>query len=76
MSRASQYSHTFSVPTSTPPVAETTTTAPSAAYTPASASPVKSRYPGVSIKLSLASFHSATASARLMEYLRSISSAV
>ena len=51
--RSSQYSHTFSVPTSTPEVAPRTITAASAARTAASASPVKSRYPGVSKRLIL-----------------------
>ncbi len=43
MPRSSQYSQTFSVPTSTPLVPSTRTTAPSATRTPALASPAKSR---------------------------------
>src|SRR3954463_14022068 len=63
-----------SVPTSTPEVAVTTQRAPSAAASPAIASPWKSRNPGVSMRLIFVSAHSANAQPRLMEYPRSISS--
>src|SRR5687767_1771462 len=62
------------VPTSTPPVALTTTSAPSAACRPAVASPWKSEYPGVSRRLILVSIHSAWAHARLIEKPRPVSS--
>ena len=72
-----QYSQTFSVPAATPADPARTTTAPSGGPDARqSASPVKSRYPGVSMKLTLVSIRSATASARLMEYLCWISSGV
>ena len=51
ISLSSQYSHTFSVPINTPLVASTRIAAPSATRTPAFASPAKSTYPGVSIRL-------------------------
>ena len=50
-----------SVPTSTPLTALITHSAPSAAESPASASPSKSSAPGVSMKLILLSIHSANA---------------
>ncbi len=56
-----------SVPTSTPAVALTTTSAPSAATSPAIASPAKSAYPGVSRRLIFAPFHSACAQPSEME---------
>src|SRR5512146_3552645 len=73
--RATASRNIRSVPTSTPDVAGTTTSAPSAAARPAIASPWKSRYPGVSRRLILVSCHSANAGPTLIEYPRSISSA-
>src|SRR5262245_57598272 len=63
-----------SVPVSTPCVAGTTHSAPSAAASPAMASPWKSRNPGVSMRLILVSCHSANAHERLIEKPRSVSS--
>src|SRR5471032_518045 len=63
-----------SVPASTPVLAPTVRSAPSAAAMPAMASPWKSRKPGVSRRLILVSFHSAYAQPSEIEYLRSVSS--
>ncbi len=71
---SSQNSHTFSVCTSTPATASTTTTAASAALTDSRVSARNGRYPGVSRMLIFFLFHSQWARAQLMLILRSISS--
>ena len=78
MRRARSYSsanaHTFSVWTSTPATASTTTRAASTTRRAARASDRKLAYPGASIRLTLLFFHSAKARAARRLILRSISS--
>ena len=64
----SQAFHAASVPTWIPDPASTMITAASAARRAAFTSPIKSKYPGVSIKFILLPFHSIGTTDVLMEY--------